>query len=167
MCRRFHFSWRRVAGISLLPDAIFLAASARIFRRGWIETDGRERTRLHAASLGNGNWRVVCIARSTRIYQRILSCYAIRRRCINRLSISECIPNFIEIHRRPAYLASCYYHLRIFQGETMSLGIFLCALLHRNDFVLASSRLSETYFKIYKIIRNIFINFTRFCIILV
>lgn len=129
MCRRFHFPRRRVAGISLFPDAIFLAASARIFRRGWIETDGRERTRLHAASLGNGNWRVVCIARSTRIYQRILSCHAIRRRCINRLSISECIPNFIEIHRRPAYLASCRYPtiICVFSKERQCLSVSSCA----------------------------------------
>jgi len=68
----------------------------------------RERTHLYATNLGNGNWHVACIARSTHIYLRILSCHAIRKRCINRLSISECIPNFIEIHWRSAYLVSCY-----------------------------------------------------------
>jgi len=118
--RRFHFPRRRVAGISLLLDAIFLAVSARSDR-----TDGGG-GRICAASLRNGNWRVARIARSTRVYLRILSCHAIRRRCINRLSISECIPNFIEIHRRLAYLASCCYStiICVFSKERQCLLVF-------------------------------------------
>lgn len=100
-----------------------LRANFSVSRPDWTDAFSRA---LPASQLGNGNWRVACTARSTRIHLRILSCHAIRRRCINRLSISECKPNFIEIHRRSAYLAELPlfdYHLRIFQRETMSLDV--------------------------------------------
>jgi len=103
--------------------------SGRYFSRGLraIGSNGRgRRTHICAASLRNGNWRVARIARSIRVYLRILSCHAIRRRCINRLSILECIPNFIEIHRRLAYLASCRYStiIYVFSKERQCLLVF-------------------------------------------
>lgn len=154
--RRFHFPRRRVAGISLLPDAIFLAVSARISRLGRIERRG-------------------AFARSQPGKRKLARC--VHRTLDSHIPTYSIVPcNSQEVHKplvdfgmhtelywnTPTSRLSCElplfdYHLRIFQGETMSLGIS-CARFYIGTILFRHRKHTLKY----KIIWNIFINFTYF-----
>lgn len=140
--RRFHFPQRRLAknisSTPLPPDGYSRSLCARARARAnflpsthvWRAHAGTSR-RVWKTETGG----VACMgsrARARTRYRDILSRRAIRGRRINRSSIRECIPNFIETRRRLAYLAAVRLSSAIFSvaEQTMSLSLSLHSPVH-------------------------------------
>lgn len=147
--RRFHFPQRRLAenisSTPLPPDGY----SRSLCTRARVRISCRRRMsggRMRAHPDGSGKRKLAALrvwdrarARARTRYRDILSRRAIRGRRINRSSIRECIPNFIETRRRLAYLAAVRLSSAIFSVAEQTMSLSLSRSLHSP--VHASKRL--------------------------